>query len=84
MNEEVSITLEENDPCVAVKLSRTSWGQIIDGLTCRAEQYELTAMYHSGASVQGEILEVRDADEARDLAQCYHRLVLQIRGQLHK
>ena len=73
MNNEVSITLGKN-----------AWGQILDGLTCRAEQYELTAKYHSGESVQGEILEVCDADEARDLAQCYHRLVLQIRGQLHK
>jgi hypothetical protein len=71
MNKEVSITLTEND-----------WGQIIDGLTCRAEQYELTAKYHAGESVRGEILAVSDADEARELALWYRRLVEQIRGQL--
>ena len=65
-----------------VELSSPEWGQIMDGLACRAEQYELTAEYHDGGSVDGAILEVRDADEARDLARCYHQLVGQIRGQL--
>ena len=71
MMKPIAITLEEND-----------WGQIIDGLTYRAEQYELTAECHEGGSVDGEILEVRDAAEARELARCYHQLVEQIRGQL--
>lgn len=71
MKEEVSIMLEKND-----------WGQVLDGLTCRAEQYELTAKYHDGDSVEEAILEVRDAAEARDLAEEYRRLSEQIRGQL--
>lgn len=72
MNEEVSVSLEKKD-----------WGQIIDGIACRAEQYELTAKCHDGVLVEGTILEVRGADEARDLAQWYRRLSEQIRGQLH-
>ena len=72
MNKEVSITLTEND-----------WGQIMDGLTCRAEQYELTAEYHAGETVEGGILEVRDADEARELADLYRQLSEQIRHQLN-
>ena len=71
MNSEVSITLEKDD-----------WGQIIDGLICRAEQYEQTAEYHDGVSVEGMILEVRDAGEARNLAQWYRRLTEQIKRQL--
>ena len=71
MKKPVAITLEEND-----------WGQIIDGLTCRAEQYETTADYHDGSSVDKEILEVRDAEEARNLAAWYRRLVGQIGSQL--
>jgi hypothetical protein len=72
MSHEVSITLDKND-----------WGQIIDGLTCRAEQYELTGKYYDGASGEGEILDVRGAVEARGLALWYRRLVQQIRGQLN-
>ena len=71
MNHEVSITLTEND-----------WGQIMDGLTCRAEQYETTARYHAGETVEGGILEVRDAVEARELARCYQQLAGSIRRQL--
>lgn len=31
---------------IPVILSRNEWGQIIDGLTCRAEDYEMTARYY--------------------------------------
>ncbi|MBN2783898.1 MAG: hypothetical protein JXR25_03660 [Pontiellaceae bacterium] len=71
MYHEISITLKRND-----------WGQIIDGLICQAEQYELTARYHSGVSVDGEILDVCDANEARSLADWYHRIAEDIRRQL--
>ena len=71
MKRQVTITLDEND-----------WGQIIDGLTCRAEQCEWTAQYHECGYVDEDILEVRDADEARNLAEWYRRLVEQIRSQL--
>lgn len=80
MKKTVSITLEENDPCVAVSLCRASWGQIIDGLTCRPEQYEEPAVYYEGGYVEGEVFMVHDADEARDLAAWYRRLVDQIRA----
>lgn len=71
MKRQVTITLDEND-----------WGQVMDGLSCRAEQYELTAQYHECGCANGDILEVRDADEARNLAGWYRRLVEQIRSQL--
>ncbi|RKX45032.1 MAG: hypothetical protein DRP64_05405 [Verrucomicrobia bacterium] len=71
MKRKITITLEDND-----------WGQIIDGLACRAEQYELTVQYHEPGYAEDYILEVRDADEARNLAEWYRRLVEQIRKQL--
>jgi len=82
MKKEGTIPREENDPCVAVSLCRTSWGQIMDGLSCRAEQYEFTAQYHECGYVDENILEVRDAVEARNLAEWYRRLVENIRKQL--
>ncbi len=77
-----TVELESSDPCVAIKLCRTSWGQIIDGLTCRAEQYELTAQYHERGFAGGDILEVRDADEARAIAAHYWELIEKIQKQL--
>jgi hypothetical protein len=71
MKRQVTITLDEND-----------WGQVMDGLSCRAEQYELTARYHECGYVDKDILEIRDADEAQNLAGWYRRLVEQIRSQL--
>jgi len=67
---------------ITIELESIEWSQIIDGLTCRAEQYELTAQYHECGYVDEDILEVRDADEARNLAEWYRRLVEQIRSQL--
>ncbi len=67
---------------VAIELEVNDWGQIIDGLTSRAEQYEQTVNYYEGGYAEGEILLVRDADEARVLAEWYRRLVGQIRIQL--
>jgi hypothetical protein len=72
MKRKVIIELEDND-----------WGQIMDGLTCRAEDYERTAEYHETGHADDYILETRDADEARDLAAWYRRLVEQIRMQLN-
>ena len=71
MKKRVAITLEEND-----------WGQIIDGLTCRAEQYERTAHYYETDGGDECIEEVNSAEEARTLAAWYCRLVDQIRSQL--
>ena len=65
-----------------IALDDNDWGQVIDGLTCRAEQYELTAQYHETGFADGDILEVRDANEARNLANWYRRIVEEIRRQL--
>lgn len=67
----ISINLDDND-----------WGQIIDGLSCRAEQYEETTKYHETGRADEDILEVRDADEAHALAMRYLGLVREIRRQL--
>ena len=58
------------------------WGQIIDGLTYRAEDYERTAQFHETGFADDLILEVRDAAEARNLANWYRRIVEEIREQL--
>ena len=71
MKKMIKIALEEND-----------WGQILDGLICRAEQYELTAQYHEAGIADGSVLDVRDADEARNLADWYRRIVEDLRRQL--
>ena len=65
-----------------VELNEVEWGQVMDGLTCRAEQYELTAQFHETGSADGDILEVRDAKEARNIAAHYRKIVGEIRGQL--
>lgn len=67
----VMITLDEND-----------WGQMVDGLTCRAEDYERTAEYRDSGYAEDFILEVRDAAEARNLAAWYRRLIEEIGKQL--
>ena len=65
-----------------VGLELVDWWQTIDGLTCRAEQYELTAEYHETGFADGDILEVRDASEARNIAAHYREIIGKIRGQL--
>lgn len=71
MKKNVTIELEEND-----------WGQIVDGLTCRAEEYERTAQYHETGFADDYILETRDAAEARNFAEWYQRLAGEIRRLL--
>ncbi|QBG48146.1 hypothetical protein EGM51_12340 [Verrucomicrobia bacterium S94] len=67
---------------MTIALEVDDWGQIIDGLTCRAEDYERTAEYHESGYVEDYILEVCDASEARNMAQYYRRVVKEIRNQL--
>ncbi|HAS81295.1 MAG TPA: hypothetical protein DCS43_01105 [Verrucomicrobia bacterium] len=64
------ITLDDND-----------WGQIIDGLTCHAEQYEETVRYYETDEADGGIAEVSDAEEARELAETYRSLIKKIQRQ---
>lgn len=73
MKKTISITLDEND-----------WGQVVDGLECRAWEYERTAHYFETGGGDEGIEEVKDAEEARNLAQWYRRLVEQIRTQLQE
>ena len=62
----------------SVSLEECEWGQIVDGLTCRAELYEETVRYYESGYTEREIAEVSDADEARDLARMYRRIIRKI------
>ena len=66
-----------------VELDDVNWGQIIDGLTCRAEQYELTAQYHEIGFADGDILEANSAYEANAIAEHYREIIRKIRDQLN-
>ncbi len=65
-----------------VELDLADWWQIIDGLTCRAEQYELTAQYHETGFADGDILDVRDAREAKNMAVHYWEVIGKIGEQI--
>jgi hypothetical protein len=65
-----------------VELESTEWGQIIDGLTCRAEQYEQAVQYHETGFADGEILEVSHGHEARSIAEFYRSIISEIEKQL--
>ena len=62
----------------SVSLDECEWGQILDGLKCRAELYEETVRYYESGYAEEEIAEVRDADEARALARIYRRIIRKI------
>jgi hypothetical protein len=68
----------------SIKLKEVDWGQVIDGLECRARQYERTAVQFDEHGCYDEGLEeVSSADEARNLARWYRQIIQQIRRQLH-
>lgn len=71
MEKTITVTLDDND-----------WGQIIDGLTCRAEWYENAVQYYETGYCEGDIAEVRDGDEARVLAEWYMNIIRKIMDQL--
>lgn len=58
-----------------VQLDTFSWNQILDGLTCRAQQHESTAEYFRDGETDGEILESTDADEAQAIANDYRETI---------
>lgn len=64
-----------------VQLDKTAWGQIVDGLTCRAEWYENAIQYYETGYCEGEVAEVRDEDEARVLAETYRKTIEEIQVQ---
>ena len=60
---------------IAVVLDDIEWGQVLDGLRCRAETYEETARYYESGYAESEIAEVRDMDEAREMADLYREII---------
>ena len=70
-----------NNP-VSVVLNESEWGQIIDGLRCRAEIYEGTVRYYETGYAESEIAEVRDAKEARELSNLYRAIIFKIEKDL--
>lgn len=73
----------DNISCMKTKidLEQSDWGQIIDGLECRAEQYEKTVRYFELGESNGEIEEVSGVEEARSLAKLYRSLIAKIQRQ---
>ena len=67
---------------IMVVLDDNEWGQILDGLRCRAETYEETARYHEKGHAESEIAEGRDANEARELADLYRNIIGNIERML--
>jgi hypothetical protein len=65
-----------------VTMDRLSWGQLLDGLTCRAEQYESTVAYFKTGEADGDILAATDAEEAQAIADDYREIIRNIRTQL--
>lgn len=66
-----------------IELSEIDLGQLIDGLTVRAEAWEKTARYHRTAEVPDDILveECRDAEEAEQIAEHYRSIIETIHKQ---
>lgn len=72
-----------NYSCIKAKieLENVDWGQIIDGLECRAAQYEKTVRYFESGEISGEIEEVSGVEEARELAEIYRAIIAKIQQQ---
>ena len=65
-----------------VELTKTEWGQVLDGLTCRVMLYEETVGYYEHGVTYGHIAEVRDAEEARVIAKYYRDIIWKLETQL--
>ena len=65
-----------------VELSEIEWGQVLDGLTCRVVLYEETVGYYENGVSYGRIAEVSGADDARNIAEYYQRIIIKIENQL--
>jgi hypothetical protein len=67
----------------SIKLDEVDWGQVMDGLECRAWEYDRAAhQYDENGCYDEGIEEVSSAEEARNLAKWYRRIIVQIRKQL--
>lgn len=60
---------------IAIELDSNEWGQIIDGLTIRAESYENTIRYYETGYADEFVEEVSSADEARTIAAFYREII---------
>jgi hypothetical protein len=65
-----------------VKLDAVEWGQLLDALACRIEQYEETIRYYETGSASSLIEEVRDVKEACALRDNYLHIIEKIGRQL--
>jgi hypothetical protein len=69
-----------------IELDEQEWGQLLDGLECRAESWRRTAEYLRTEELpDGEffvIEECRDEDEAEELAACYDGIIRNIKSQM--
>jgi hypothetical protein len=66
-----------------IELSQMDLGQLLDGLTIRAEAWEITARSYRTGEISDDILveECRDADEAEQIARHYRSIISNIRKQ---
>lgn len=65
-----------------VELTKTEWGQVLDGLACRVMLYEETVGFFEHGVTYGRIAEVRDAEEARVIAKYYQDIIWKLENQL--
>ena len=69
---------------IAVVLDDSEWGQVLDGLRCRLETYEETVRYYESGYAEIEIAEVRDMDEASQMANLYCSIIGKINQAMKK
>lgn len=67
-----------------IKLNSHDLGQLLDGIEQRALSYRNTENYHAcGKTLSDDIVEeVTDADEARQIAEHYERIIATVHAQM--
>jgi hypothetical protein len=71
-----------------IELDAHEWGQLLDGLECRAESWRRTAEYlRTEEMPDGELFvieECSDMEEANGIAACYEAIVKNIQIQMEE
>jgi len=69
-----------------IALSSIDLGQMLDGIEQRALSYRNTEHYHAfGEALSDDIIEeVSDADEARQIAEHFERIMATVQGQIEE
>lgn len=69
-----------------ITLNSLDLGQMIDGIEQRALSYRNTEHYHAfGATLSDDIIEeVTDANEARQIAEHYERIIATVQAQMEQ